>query len=493
MANSKKLTLFGLIGITMAFFGTVRSVPTLAITGWTQIFYMLVAALLFALPIALMSAELSTGFPEEGGPQVWVKKALGEKWGFVTSWLLWVQMFFGMVMVASTVGVLFGYVINKPDLSSNNLFIFAVILISYWGVTLLNLKFDMVKIAGNWGAIIGVYIPFVILVVLGVIYMFKNGIQPNSYLGNFKASDLLPNLGDLGSLAYLSGIIFIFAGVEISSVHANNIDNPKRNYPIAVIASVILLVIFNLIAGMTVSNAVPMGKMELANITQPYMIFCENLGIPTIFVNIISAMILIGVLVQLSAWVLGPSKSMIKVADEGNLPPFFQKRTEKNIPITFVLIQAIVISLVSVLYIVVPDVNSAFLIITITTTILYCLVYAMIAISAIRLRYKMPDAERPFRLGNKGNGLMWFVSLLSMLSVGITLVVSLIPPSILEPSQYTGYIVYQVVATIVMVGIALIINKLKKPSWKKTEVVKASSKHDNDDQIPSSNMGGLQS
>lgn len=467
MANSKKLTLFGLIGITMAFFGTVRSVPTLAITGWTQIFYMLVAALLFALPIALMSAELSTGFPEEGGPQVWVKKALGEKWGFVTSWLLWVQMFFGMVMVASTVGVLFGYVINKPDLSSNNLFIFAVILISYWGVTLLNLKFDMVKIAGNWGAIIGVYIPFVILVVLGVIYMFKNGIQPNSYLGNFKASDLLPNLGDLGSLAYLSGIIFIFAGVEISSVHANNIDNPKRNYPIAVIASVILLVIFNLIAGMTVSNAVPMGKMELANITQPYMIFCENLGIPTIFVNIISAMILIGVLVQLSAWVLGPSKSMIKVADEGNLPPFFQKRTEKNIPITFVLIQAIVISLVSVLYIVVPDVNSAFLIITITTTILYCLVYAMIAISAIRLRYKMPDAERPFRLGNKGNGLMWFVSLLSMLSVGITLVVSLIPPSILEPSQYTGYIVYQVVATIVMVGIALIINKLKNQAGKK--------------------------
>ena len=74
-----------------------------------------------------------------------MRNALGEKWGFVTSWLLWVQMFFGMVMVSSTVGVLFGYVINKPELSSNNYFIFAVILISYWSVTLLNLKFDMVK------------------------------------------------------------------------------------------------------------------------------------------------------------------------------------------------------------------------------------------------------------------------------------------------------------------------------------------------------------
>ncbi|QEL82804.1 amino acid permease (plasmid) [Bacillus sp. JAS24-2] len=467
MAKTKKLTLFGLIGITMAFFGTVRSVPTLSITGWAQIFYMLVAALVFALPIALMSAELSTGFPEEGGPQVWVRNALGEKWGFVTSWLLWVQMFFGMVMVSSTVGVLLGYVIDKPELSSNNYFIFALILISYWGVTLLNLKFDMVKVAGNWGAVIGVYIPFVILVVLGVIYMLKNGIQPNGYLGDFKPSDLIPNFKDLGSLTYLSGIIFIFAGVEISSVHANNIENPKRNYPVAVIASVVLLVIFNIIAGLTVSNAVPRGGLELANITQPYLIFCEDLGIPSIFVNLISLMILIGVLVQLSAWVLGPSKSMIKVAEEGNLPKFFQKRTKKDIPITFVMIQAIVISLVSFLYVVVPDVNSAFLIITITTTILYCIVYVLIAISAIRLRYNMPNVKRPFRLGSKGNGLMWFVSIFSMIGIVLTIIVSLIPPSILKPSQYTGYVIYQVAATVVMIGIALIINKCKKPEWKK--------------------------
>ncbi|MCC3688867.1 tyrosine-tyramine antiporter [Bacillus cereus] len=467
MSKTKNLTLFGLIGITMAFFGTVRSVPTLAITGWTQIFYMLIAAFAFALPIALMSAELSTGFPEEGGPQVWVKNALGEKWSFVTSWLLWVQMFFGMVMVSSTVGVLLGYVINKPQLSSNNYFIFIFILISYWSVTLLNLKFDMVKIAGDWGAIIGVYIPFVILVVLGVIYMIKNGIQPNSYLGNFKPHDLIPNFKDLGSLTYLSGIIFIFAGVEISSVHANNIENPKRNYPIAVITSVILLAIFNIVAGLTVSNAVSKGKLELANITQPYLIFCKDLGMPSVFVNLVSFLILIGVLVQLSAWVLGPSKSMIKVAEEGNLPIFFQKKTDKDIPITFVITQAIVISLVSILYVVVPDVNSAFLIITITTTILYCVVYALIAISAIRLRYKMPDINRPFRLGNKGNGLMWMFFIFSITCIIFTIIVSLIPPSILKANQYTGYIIYQVGATVVMIGIALIINRYKKPEWKK--------------------------
>lgn len=466
---NKKLSLFGLIGITMAFFGTVRSVPTLASTGWSQIFYMLIAACCFALPIALISAELSTGWPEEGGPQVWVRNAFGEKWGFVTSWLLWVQMFFGMVMVASTVGVLLGYVINRPDLGHNNLFIFIMILISYWGITLLNLKFDMVKIAGDWGAVIGVYIPFLALVILGVMYMAKHGINQDSYLGHFEASKLLPDFSDLGSLPTLTGIIFIFAGVEISSVHANNIDNPKRNYPIAVIASVLLLVVFNLAAGLSVADSVPAGQMELANITQPFVIMTQDLGIPAIFNNIISLMILIGVLVQLSAWVLGPSKSMIKVAEEGNLPPFFQKRNAKGIPIVFVMIQAIVISLVSFLYVVVPDISAAFLIITITTTILYCVVYLLISLSAIKLRYTMPNVERPFRLGSKGNGLIWVVAGLAIVSVIVTILVSLIPPTSVPQSGHVAYIIYQVAATVIMIGIALIIYKKKKPEWKKID------------------------
>ncbi|MCR6514308.1 tyrosine-tyramine antiporter [Clostridium sp. LY3-2] len=465
MSSVKKLTLFQLIGITMAFFGTVRSVPTLAINGWTQISYLIGAVILFAIPISLIAAELATGWPEEGGPQVWVREAFGDKWGFVTSWLLWVQMFFGMVMVASTVGVLIGYVINDPVLSQNNIFIFFVIVISYWLVTLLNLKFDMVKVVGNLGAVIGVYVPFLALVILGLAYLFKNGINPNGYLGAFSMSKVFPDFSKLGSLSYFTGIIFIFAGVEISSVHANNIENPKKNYPIAVIGSVILLVIFNLIAGLTVANAVPKGQMELSNITQPFVIYCESLGIPKIFNNIISAMIAIGVLAQLSAWVLGPSKAMIKVAEEGNLPKVFQKRSKNGAPLTIVLIQATVISVISLAYLFTKDVNSAFYMITVTTTILYCIVYILIALSAIKLRYTRADVKRTFRLGSKGNGLMWFTASLALIGILLTIIVGLIPPS--GTPDPTFYVAFQVIGTIVSVGIALIIFACRKPSWKK--------------------------
>lgn len=468
MEKSKKLSLLQFIGITMAFFGSVRSIPTLSINGWSQVSYLIGAVVIFAIPISLISAELATTYPKEGGPQVWVKEAFGEKFGFVTSWLLWVQMFFGMVMISSTIGVMLAYAINKPELAHNSLFVFACIIIGYWLVTILNLKFDMTKIVGNWGAWVGVYIPFILLVGFGIAYFIKFGIQPDSYLGGaFTASRLLPDFSDMGTLTYFSGIIFIFAGIEISSVHANNIENPKRNYPIAIIATLIIIVILNLITGLAISNAVPMGKIELSNIIQPFVIFFTAFGIPVQFAYLVAAMICIGVLAQLSAWVLGPSKAMIKVAEEGLLPPVFQKRNKRGIPVTFVLIQAIVISLIGFVYVVIPNVDTAFLIITITTTILYCLAYVLMVTAVIKLRYKKPNMERPFKLGS--NGVLWCFVILALVGIGTTIFASLVPPSILPQNEHAGYIAFQIIASAVFFFIPFGIYKFKKDSWKKEE------------------------
>lgn len=461
--KNEKLTLFQLIGISIAFYGSVRSVPTLAIVGWQQIFFMIGAAVLFAIPISLIAAELATGWTKEGGSQVWVKEALGERWGFVTAWLLWVQLFFGMVMVSSTVGVMLAYAIGSPRLAQNNIFIFIVILISYWSVTLLNFRFDMGKVVGGIGAVVGIYIPFVALVVLGIWWTFKHG---NVYLGEFNSQTAIPSLASLDKLSFFSGIIFIFSGLEIASVHANNIENPKRNYPISVFLSMGLLIIFNLIAGLTEANAIPGDKIELSNITQPFQLYFNELGIPWL-TNIIAGMIAIGVLAQLSAWVLGPSKSMIKVAEEGNLPPIFQKRTRRDVPITFVLIQAVVVSLVAIVYVVVPDVNNSFFMVLILTTILYSIVYIFIILAEIILKYKQPDVHRAFTIPGGKLG-MWITCILAFFGVFITIAVSFIPPSSIPPSGDTMYIAFQVIGTLVCFISPLIIYAFKKESWKKT-------------------------
>lgn len=113
--------------------------------------FILFAIVCFARPVALMTMELSTTLQGRGGPQLWVKTAFGHKWGFTSSWLLWVQMFPSMVMIASTLCPLFGVMIGQDQLGDNHWFTLAFIIVFYWLITLLNLKFDMAKIGGAIG------------------------------------------------------------------------------------------------------------------------------------------------------------------------------------------------------------------------------------------------------------------------------------------------------------------------------------------------------
>lgn len=421
--NNQKMGLTTFIGLTMALCATVRSIPTLAATGWMLIFYALFAVLFFAGPLALISGELSTMLPGEGGPQLWVKTALGSKWGFVIAWLLWVQMFPGMVMVASTLGPLLGNTIGNQALGNNHWFVLGCILVIYWVITILNLKFDMAKVGGNVGVWLGIYIPVVVMVVLGVATLIKVGLTPDGYLGAFSMDKMIPNLQHTDSFKYLAGISFIFVGIEMSSVYIPRLKDATKNYTKGIFISLIALVAINVINALLVANVVPRGEMQLANITQPILIYCEYLGLPSFIGNAFSLMVFIGVLLQLSAWVTGPSKTIIEVAKEGLLSPKlgFDKVNQYGVSKNVVLTQSVVISLFALLYGVISDVDTVFLTLTNATTILYGIVYILIAIALIKLRKNSPELERPYRIGKKGNGLAYTVT--SLLLFGIAVII----------------------------------------------------------------------
>ena len=459
-AQVSKMGLGTFIGLTMALCATVRSIPTLSAVGWTLIFYTIFAVLFFAGPISMISGELSTMLPQEGGPQLWVKTALGSKWGFVVAWLLWVQMFPGMVMVASTLGPLLGNTFGNAALGNNHYFVLGCILVIYWIITLLNLKFDMAKVGGNIGVWLGVYIPVVIMFILGILAFFKVGLVSNGYLGDFSWSKALPDLQHSDSLKYLAGITFIFVGIEMSSVYMPRLKDATKNYTKGVFIALIGLVLLNVINALFVANVVPEGTMELANITQPVLIYCDILGLPTIIGNIFSFMVFIGVLLQLSAWVTGPSKTIIQVAREGFLPPKFgfHKENEYGVSRNVVLTQSVVISLFALLYGVMDDVSAVFLTLTNATTVIYCIVYLLIAISLVKMRNSHPELPRPYRIGKKGNGFAWLVSCMLMLAI-IAVVVSTLGTSTLADALLVAVI------AIVMFVIPLIINRVKKATW----------------------------
>ncbi|MGL5244170.1 MAG: APC family permease [Sarcina sp.] len=461
-SSSKRISLFQLIGITMAFFFTVRNVPTVASVGWESIFYMIAAAIFFAIPIALISAELATGWPKEGGAQAWIKVALGERWSFVASWMLWIIMIVGMVMVSSAGASVLAYGIGKPNLSQNGVFITIVTIVAFWVITLLNFKASLGKMINTIATIIGIYIPFTLLVVLGIWFAIKHG---NVNLGSLNMSTAFPDMTQISKLSFFSGICFIFTGVELSGVYANEVNNVKRNYPVAIFLAIGAVIVFNLLGALTEANAIPTNKIDLATVIQPFQIYFSELGIPWA-TNVLGIMIYVGVIAQLSAWVLGPSKEMIKVAEDGNLPKFFQKRNEDGIPVTFVILQAIAISLVSLLYIIVPAINTGYFMVLILTSILYSTVYVFLILSAIVLKYKAPDVVRPFTIPGGKIG-MWIVSILGLIGMIVTIGVSFIPSSDVPKGDTLSYVLFQLIGLVVTFCIPLIIFKLKKTSWKK--------------------------
>lgn len=457
----KKLGLGTFIGITMALCATVRSIPTLAATGWLLIAYMIFAVLFMAIPICAMAGELSTMLPGAGGPQLWVKTALGEKWGFVAAWLLWVQMFPGMVMVASVLGPTLGNTFGNDALGNNNLFILGCILVTYWIITILNLKFDMGKIGGQIGVWLGVYIPVIILFIMGVFTTIKIGVNPHGNLGTFAFSKLIPTVNSLSSFQYLAAVVFIFVGIEISSVYIPRLEEPEKNYTRGVFISCIGLIILNTFNAFLVANVVPNHQLQLANITQPILIECQYLGWPPIIANIFSFMVFIGVLLQLSAWVTGPSKAVVQIAKEGLLPPSlgYHKENKYGVAKNVVLTQSIVISFFALLYGLINNVNGVFLVLTNATTIVYCIVYILIAISVVVLRKKMPDADRPYRIGKSGNGLVNLLAFMIIFCIVLITVVTLIATNFVDAMLV-------VVLTAVLFILPLFIYAAKKPEWR---------------------------
>ena len=465
MANeqNKRYGFISFVGVTMAMVANVRSIPTIAATGWQQICYLLFAVLCFALPICFIAGEFGSSFPGNGGPQLWVKKGINSKWGFVIAWLLWAQMFPGLIMVTSTLGPLVGQVFGKPDLATDHWFMFICILISTWIITLLSFKFDVAKIGGDYGVWLGVYIPVVILIVLGGCATFKTGLRLNGYLGMFSWSKVIPRLTDVQTLTYFSAIMFLFTGIELTSVYIPELRNYKKNYIRGVFFSLLLIVLLNVLNSMMVSNIVPKGSMELSDIAQPILIYCQILHWPTWIANVFAFLVAAGVVLQLSSWINGPCHTITQVAREGFLPAKwgFHKTNKFDISKKLLWTQIIILTVFACLYAIDKNVNATFITLTNATNVLYMLVYIIMAIALLKLRKKQPNLERPFRIGgakSKGNSMAWIVCIVLWIAILLVFLSILVSNNLLNIILVAGI-------SVTLFIIPLIISRFKKDKW----------------------------
>jgi putative glutamate/gamma-aminobutyrate antiporter len=445
---------------------SLRGLPAEAVYGPTSAFYYLFAAIVFLIPTALVAAELAAMFSDkQGGVFRWVGEAYGARTGFLAIWLQWIEstIWYPTVLTFGAVSIAFIGMSQSHDmaLASNKLFTLIVVLAIYWIATFISLKgLGWVGKISKWGGMIGTIIPAGLLIVLGIIYIATGG---HNYMD--MSQGFFPDFSKFDNLVLASSIFLFYAGMEMMGIHVMDVKNPSKNYPKAIIIGSIITVCIFVLGTFALGFIIPAKDI---NLTQSLLIGFDNyfryLSISWAS-PIIAIALMFGVLAGVLTWVSGPSKGIFAVGKAGYLPPFFQKSNKNGVQRNILLIQGCIVTLLALLFVVMPSVQSFYQILSQLTVLLYLIMYMLMFSAAIYLRYKMKNTPRPFRLG-RGNGLMWILGCLGFLGALLAFILSFIPPSQISTGSNAVWFSVLIIGCLIVVIAPFIIYAMRKPSWR---------------------------
>ncbi len=459
-AKRRFMNVFLLALLNLSIMASLRNLPLVAEYGLSALFFYLVVAFVFLLPSALVSAELATGWTRTGGVYIWVREALGARWGFFAIWMQWIHNVTWFPAILSFAATTTAYAFS-PQLATNKFYIVGFVLVGFWSMTFMN--YYGLKTSSLFSAVsvvLGTIIPGLLIIAFGVHWVISG--SPLHIA--FSWDDLLPKTDRLEGLVFLAGLFLAFGGLEVSAVHAREVKNPQKNYPIAILLAGAMAFIVLSLGSLSISIVIPKEDISLvAGLMSAFSLFLSYYKIHILLIPL-ALMIVIGAVGELNAWIIGPVRGLYATSKHGDLPPIFQKTNPKGVPMNLLFLQAIIVTIVTFVFLILPSASSAFWILSAMSAQLYLLMYILMFISAIRLRYSHPYIDRSYRIPHKHAG-MWFVAGIGILSSTFGFVISFFPPSQFDVGSILFYESFLILGVIIMCAIPLLIYQFRKPTW----------------------------
>lgn len=435
MSNKKHaLSIFSLTMITVGSVDSIRNLPATALFGSQLIFYFILGALFFLIPTALVSAELASGWAKQGGIYIWVKEAFGKKAGFLAIWLQWIENVIWYPTILSFVAGTIGYLIN-PALTSNPYFLWSIIVTSFWGATILNLRgMNSSAMFSNVCSLAGLLLPMSLIIGLGAVWLT----QGNPLQIQFDLPSIVPHLSDKSMWVSLTAIMMSFCGIEIATVHANDVHNPQHAFPKSLIYSVVIILSTLILGSLAIAMVLPGKDINLvAGIMQAFEAFFGRYNMHWMM-PIVAVMLVLGGLGGVSNWIIAPTKGLLVAAEDGNLPEVFQRTNANGAPVIMLITQALIVTVLSALFLFMPSVNGSYWLLTALAAQLYMLMYFIMFVSAIKLRISAPHQPRLFKIPGGLFGML-AVAGIGIIGVLMTFAVSFIPPEGINVGSFARY------------------------------------------------------
>lgn len=423
--SSHKISVLALVLLISGAIDSIRNLPTTALFGSSLIFFFIFSAIIFLIPVALVSAELSSTWPEEeGGVYSWVRHAFGENMAFLTIWLQWINTMVWYPTMLSFIAGTLAYLIN-PELAQNKFYLIGVILVVFWSLTFVGLQGLRTSATfAGFCAMIGMIIPMGFIILLAIIWLIKG----NPIAIDLSFNSLIPHWNDTQSWVSLTAMMTSFLGMELAAVHVRNVNNPQRNFPRAMFFSVILILTTMIFGSLAIAIVMPKDKISLVQgVMQAFTNFFEAYHL-TALMPVLVILLLLGSLGSMVNWIISPAKGLLLAADNGFLPHWLYRLNKHGVASRILLLQAILVTALCSVFLLFPTVNAIYWLFTALSTELYIMMYVIMFIAAIVLKRKFAHLPRPFAIPGRYVG-YYFTCGLGLAGCLITLFIGFFPPA----------------------------------------------------------------
>jgi amino acid transporter len=450
-SNKKILGPFALAMIAVVAIIDLRGLPMMASYGLSAIFVYGVAMALFLIPSGLVCAELSTHKQESGGMYAWIRDSFGEKVGFVAIWLEWLNNVIGFPASLSFISVTLMYLFD-PGLAEHKGMILASTLIILWLTTffiLLGMKAS--SRLNMLGALLGTIFPAIVITVLGFSWIILG--KPTQI--DLSLSHLIPT-ASTSNPGVFAAIILGFGGMQIIAFHTANAKNPARDYPRAIFAAVGIIFAITLFSSVAVALVVPHSELNIiSGLIDGFKRIFTAFNMPWA-TPVVVLLIVFSLLATLNAWFLGPARGLVVAAENGLFPRIFAYNNKRDMPVNILLLQAVICTLLSAVFLYMPDVSSGFWILLNLSSQSALMVYILIFAAGIRQRYlrRSMDVSEGYVIP----GGMWGMVLVAssgIVTCVIALICSLIPPMNINTGNIWHYEAILIGSNLVFLAIPL--------------------------------------
>ena len=385
--RTAKLTLWPLVTATffMVSGGTYGTEEIVHGAGYGKgILILLLCPILWSLPTAFMIGELSSALPVEGGYYAWVRRGMGNFWGFQEAWLSLVASIFDMAIYPTLFVAYLARLFPWFAVGSRGVLVaLAVVIVC----ALLNIAGIRVVATTSMWLFFLLSAPFALIVLLA----------PFKY-GALAAAVTTPTTSSVDLMGGLLIAMWNYMGWDNSSTIAAEVKRPQRTYPRAMLLSVLLVALTYIVPVAAVAMT---GIAPAAFETGYWADLAGLIGGPWLRV----ALVLGGMMSafgMFNALVMSYSRLPLAMAEDGMLPRIFAKvHPRTQAPWVAILVCAVGWGFA---------LNLKFERLVTIDVLLYGLSLMLEFVALIALRVKEPNLPRPFPVP----GGMWGASLIGV-------------------------------------------------------------------------------